>query len=106
MRGEQRVVVLAETRAEHPQRAADDAVLEGRLAALGNLGPAVVGVARAAQAAVHCRQHLDRVEPGPHVQLRRETHLEVTHALRLVVLGQLRGDALERFGSICITPTV
>ena len=37
MRREQRVVVLAEARAEHPQRAADDAVLERRLAARGDL---------------------------------------------------------------------
>ncbi len=100
VRGEQRVVVAAESRAEHPQRTADDPVLEGRLAPGGDLRPAVVGVARAAQAAVHGGQHLDRVQARPHVQLRREAHLEVAHALRLVVLGQLRGDPLERLGRL------
>ena len=96
MRREQRVVVLAEAGPEHPQRAADDAVLEVRLAAGHDLGAPVVGVPRAAQAAVHRREHLDRVEPRPDVQLRREPHLEVAHALRLVVLGQFRRDAFER----------
>ena len=66
----------------------------------GDLGTAIVGVARAAQAAVHRRQHLDRVEAGPHVQLRREAHLQVTDALGLVVLGELRRDALERLGRL------
>ena len=31
------------------------------------------------------------------MQLRREAHLEVAHALRLVVLGEFRRDPLERF---------
>ena len=98
MRVEQRGVVGAEARAEHAERAADDAVLEGRLAAGDDLGAAVVGVARAAQAPVHRRDHRDRVQAGAHVQLRREAHLEVAHALGLVVLGELARDALERLG--------
>ena len=43
---------------------------------------------------------LDRVQARPHVQLRREAHLEIAHALRLVVLGEFRGDALDRLGRL------
>ena len=98
MRRQQRVVVAAEARPEHPERTTDDSVLEGRLAAFRDLRPAVVGIPRAAQAPVHGGEYLDRVQARAHVQLRRKAHLEVTHALRLVVLGQLRGDALQRLG--------
>jgi hypothetical protein len=96
MRRKERVVMLAEARPEHPERATDDPVLERRLAARDDLGLSVVGVARAAQAAVHRGEHLDCVEPGAHVQLWREAYLEVAHALGLVVLGKLGGDALQR----------
>ena len=68
-----------------------------RLTPGDDLGPAVVGVPRATQAAVHGRQHLDRIEAGADMQLGRKAHFEVANALRLVVLGEFRRDPLERF---------
>ena len=97
MRGEQRVVVLAVAAGEHPHRATDDAVLEGRLTTLGDRGAAIECIARAAQAPIDRSDHLHRVQARAHLQLRSETHFQIAHALGLVVLGEFRGNAFERF---------
>ncbi len=51
---------------------------------------------RAVEPAVDRGDHLADVEAFAHVQLRRETHLDVAHAFGQVVLRQLVGHPLER----------
>jgi hypothetical protein len=81
--------VLAEALAEHPHRADDDAVLEGRLCAGRDGRPRVELVSGALEAAVHGPHHHYGVHVLVHVQLRREADLEVAHPLGLIVDRQL-----------------
>ena len=54
--------------------------------------------AHALEAAIDRRDHRRHVEARPHVQLRREAHLDVAHAFVQAVLRQLEGGPLERLG--------
>ena len=56
---------------------------------------ALKAVGRPAQAAVDRPHHVRHLEARAHVELRREAHLDVAHALGLAVLGQLEGGPLE-----------
>ncbi len=81
---------------EEAHRAEQDAGREaGRLAAR-HLRAGVEGRRRPPQAAVHRAHDRGHLEAGPHVELRREAHLDVAHAVVLAVLGQLERGPLER----------
>jgi hypothetical protein len=89
-------VVGREAGREHAQRAGDDAVAERRLAALGDRRRGLVLAPGAAEAAVDRGEHPPHVEPRADMELRREAHLDVAHALGQAVLGELEGDPFER----------
>ncbi len=87
---EHAAVVGTEAGPEEPQRAGDDAVVERRLAAHAHRVALRVLAAHALEAAIDRRDHRRHVEAGPHVELRREAHLDVADAFVQAVLAPAR----------------
>ena len=73
--------------------------MKRRLRTIDDLGPGVEFGLRPPESFIHMKKHGFHVHVLSHVKLGRETHLRVTHAVRLAVYGEFIGNAFQMFVS-------